>query len=274
VLPSEAMRRIALAAALVVATATSLLAQEPRDRDRDPLTRARMLYNEKQYGPAIAAADEARRDPSRAAHADLIAARAYLERFRLNSVRDDLDGARMRLRRIDPTRFTQSEQYEFLVGLGQSLYLDQELGAAATIFESLLFGNDTLLPDARDRLLDWWASALDHDARSRTELDRRTIYQRVRDRMLEELAHNPGSGTAAYWSAAAARGQGDLQAAWDAAEAGWVRAVLTADGGDSLRADLDRLMLLAIVPERSRILAQPADTLAQEWEAFKERWAR
>ena len=39
-----------------------------------------------------------------------------------------------------------------------------------------------------------------------------------------------------------------------------------------LRADLDRLMLRAIVPERARVLAQPADTLALEWEKFKGRW--
>ena len=264
------MRLIALVAALLLSTATALMAQDARD----PLTRARLLYNEKQYAAAITAADEARKDPARAAHADLIAARAHLERYRLNSQPEDLDGARERLRRIDPARFTASEQFEFLVGLGQSLYLDEELGAAAAIFDSVLFGSDPLSPEARDRLLDWWASALDHDARARPELDRRTIYQRIRDRMVDELGRNPGSGTAAYWSAAAARGQGDLQAAWDAVQAGWVRAVLTRDGGDLLRADLDRLMLLAIVPERSRILAQPADTLAQEWEAFKERWVR
>jgi hypothetical protein len=264
------MRLVALAAALLLSTAPALMAQDARD----PLTRARLLYNEKQYGPAIAAADEARKDHARASQADLIAARAHLERYRLNSQPDDLDGARERLRRIDPVRFTPGEQLEYLVGLGQSLYLDDELGAAAAIFESVLFENEVLAPDARDRLLDWWASALDHDARARSELDRRVVYQRVRDRMMEELAKHPGSGTAAYWSAAAARGQGDLQAAWDAAQAGWLRAALTRDGGDLLRADLDRLMLLAIVPERSRILAQPADTLAQEWEAFKERWAK
>ena len=66
--------------------------------------------------------------------------------------------------------------------------------------------------------------------------------------------------------------QGDLQAAWDAAEAGWVRASLATDRGAALRADLDRLMLVAIVPERARALAQPADTLRLDWERFKERW--
>ena len=70
----------------------------------------------------------------------------------------------------------------------------------------------------------------------------------------------------------AARSQGDLQSAWDAVEAGWVRASLATDRGAALRADLDRLMLVAIIPERARLLAQPADALKLEWERFKERW--
>ena len=90
--------------------------------------------------------------------------------------------------------------------------------------------------------------------------------------MRDELTARPGSAAAAYWLAAAARAQGDLQAAWDAAEAGWVRASLATDRGAALRADLDRLMLVAIVPERARALAQPEDTLLLDWENFKERW--
>ncbi len=90
--------------------------------------------------------------------------------------------------------------------------------------------------------------------------------------MEEELATHPGSGTAAYWLAAAARAQGDLQAAWDAALAGWVRAPLLADRGVALRADLDRLVLRAIVPDRAKATAQTPETLRQQWEQFKERW--
>ena len=81
---------------------------------------------------------------------------------------------------------------------------------------------------------------------------------RIRQRMDEELASHPGSGAAAYWIAAAARAQGDLQAAWDAAQAGWVRARLASDKGAALRADLDRLVLRAIVPDRAKATAQSA----------------
>jgi hypothetical protein len=92
--------------------------------------------------------------------------------------------------------------------------------------------------------------------------------------MTNELAANPASSTSAYWLAAAARGQGALEEAWDAVQAGWVRAPLAPDHGAALRTDLDRLVQRVIIPERARILAQPPDTLLAEWERFKEMWAR
>jgi hypothetical protein len=133
---------------------------------------------------------------------------------------------------------------------------------------------DELPLDARERTLDWWATAVDRDARARSEPDAAVRYERMRARMREELAARPGSATAAYWLAAAARAQGDLQQAWDAAEAGWVRAPLALDHGAALRSDLDRLMQRAIIPERARAIGQPAETLRLEWERFKERWKR
>jgi hypothetical protein len=262
------MRRVFVLVGVLLAAAVTADAADPRD----PLARARALYNQRQYEAAIDAADEARKLPERAASADLIAARAYLERFRLNQAPEDLAGARERLRRIDGSKFGTIERFEFLVGLGETLYLDDASGAAAVVFESVLFGHGDVSIESRERLLDWWASALDRDARPRSEIDRRPIYQRIRERMTLELSDNPASGSAAYWTAAAARGQGDLQAAWDAAQAAWVRAVLIPSGGDGLRRDLDQLVQRAIVPERSRILAQPAEALLAEWEAFKEKW--
>jgi hypothetical protein len=239
--------------------------------DRDPLARARALYNQRQFEAAITAADQARVAPARADSADLVAARAYLERFRESAAPDDLTHARERFRRLDPQRLDDRERVELLVGLGETLYFDAAFGAAAEMFDSVLARKD--LP-ARERLLDWWASALDRDARPRADLERQAVYQRVRDRMQEEIAAYPGSAAAAYWLSAAAHGQGDLQAAWDAAQAGWVRAMLASDRGAALRADLDRLVLRAIVPERAKALAQPPDALRQEWERFKERWSK
>ena len=139
------------------------------------------------------------------------------------------------------------------------------------MFESVLASEELDL-EGRERVLDWWASALDRDARPRPDLERQVVYQKIQDRMTQELASNPASSTAAYWVAAAARGQGNLQAAWDAVQAGWVRAPLAPDHGAALRGDLDRLVQRVIVPERARILAQPPETLLAEWERFKEKW--
>jgi hypothetical protein len=240
----------------------------------DPLVRARQLYNARDFEAAIAAAEQARLTASRADAADLVAARAYLERFRESAAPEDLTNARDRLRRLDPERFVSQERTEYLIGLGETLYFDGAFGAAATVFESVLQGVDLLASPSRERVLDWWATALDRDVRPRPDLDRQLLYQRMRTRLEDEIAQHPASGAAAYWLAAASRAQGDLQAAWDAAQAGWVRAPLAADHGAALRADLDRLVLRVIAPERAKVLAQPPENLRAEWERFKTRWEK
>ena len=48
-------------------------------------------------------------------------------------------------------------------------------------------------------------------------MDRPAVYQLLRAKLEQELVLHPGSGAATYWLAAAARAQGDLQGAWDAA---------------------------------------------------------
>jgi hypothetical protein len=237
----------------------------------DPLERARLLYNQGEYDAAVAAAEEGRRLPDKADSADLIAARAFLEKFRQSGITGDLESGRERLRRINASRLNFAERTEFTVGLGVTLYFDGDAGAAAELFDSVL-ADSQLTTEARERVLDWWASALDEEARKRSDAERAAIYLRVRDRMRSELARNDGSVAASYWLSAAARGQGDLQAAWDAAQAGWVRSTLTAGRGDALREDLNRLVLQALVPERARALDVPPDDLMLEWEKFKERW--
>ena len=104
---------------------------------QDPLARARQLYNERQFEAAVAAAEEGRLQPERADSADLIGARAYLERYRESAWADDLANARERLRRIDPDRLNPRERTEFIIGLAQGLYFDDAPGAAAGVFESL-----------------------------------------------------------------------------------------------------------------------------------------
>lgn len=239
---------------------------------KDPLVRARMLYNDGQFDDAIVAADEARKDALKAGSADLIAARAYLERYRTAAAEIDLATARERLRRVDAERFTASERLEFLVGVGQTLYFDGSSGASALVFASVLDAPVELPAEGRERVLDWWATALDRDSRPRPDIERQGVYQRIRDRMALELAAGPGNASALYWAAAAARAQGDLQAAWDAAQAAWVRAILAGGRAARLRTDLEELVTRAIIPERARVLGAPAETLSADWSAFKQKW--
>ena len=173
------MRPVALLVAWMslVALSPAALAAE------DPLARARLLYNQREFVGAVNAAEQARLLPGRADSADLIAARAYLERFRESAASDDLTNARERLRRLDPQHLGAVERSEFLVGLGETLFFDNAFGAAAEVFLSVVTKDEGLAPDARERTLDWWASSVDRDAKSRPDLDRQTMYQRVRDRM-------------------------------------------------------------------------------------------
>ena len=62
--------------------------------------------------------------------------------------------------------------------------------------------------------------------------------------------------------------------------AGWVRAALVDDRGAALRADLDRLVVQAIIPERAAKLAGRGDpkaaqaSMRSEWDAFKGDWSK
>jgi hypothetical protein len=239
----------------------------------DPLAEARRHYNERHFEAAIAAAESIREIPELADRADLVAARAYLERHRETADPDDLARARERLRRLNPLLLDDRERSEYVIGLGAALYFENLPGAAASTFWSLLEGHPDLDERGRERLLDWWASAVDRDARPRTEPERQRLYERVRERMRIELGINPRSSVAAYWLAAAAAGQGDWQRAWDDAQAAWVRAPLTIDRGATLRPDLERLVR-AIVPERARISGRTEDELLAEWDEFVSRWTR
>jgi hypothetical protein len=264
------MRHLILAAALAAGLASTAAAADPRDE----IARARNLYNERAFEAAIQAAEVARQDPDFADAADLIAARAYLERFRATTDQTDLANGRDRLRRVTPERLAPRERLEYVVGLGQALYFDEAEGAAADLFASVLDDPAALPFDARERVLDWWASALDREARRREDYDRANTYERLLTRMRGELSTNPSSAVAAYWLAAAAWGNGDIQGAWDAAQAAWVRAPLTSDQGAALRGDLDRLVRRGIAPDRAKALNAPADKIRADWEAFKEKWTR
>src|SRR5204863_10188082 len=98
------------------------------------LSRARTLYNAADYDGAIAAAALARTQAQGADVAALVEARARLERYRRNADPEDLAAARNALSAIRAAMLAGRDQVDFLVGLGQSLYLTDFFGAAAALF--------------------------------------------------------------------------------------------------------------------------------------------
>ena len=196
----------------------------PLAAGQDTLIRARQLYNQRDYLAAIVAITDAGSVPGRESAAALVRGRARLERFRQTSRLAELVGAREELRGIDPSGLGARGRVELEIGLAEALYLGGSFGAAAELFDSLLARTRVLTDRERDRILDWWATAVDRQSDGGSARARQTLYVRVLDRMEEQLRRGSTSGSVSYWLAAGARGLGDLERAWNAAVAGWVRA--------------------------------------------------
>jgi hypothetical protein len=245
----------------------------------DVLSEARRLYNQGQFDAAERAALEAAKVPSTADSARVVLGRIQLERFRKSSTAADLDAAIASLRSVDARRLDVRDKAELAIGLGEALYLDEHYGAAAALFESVLDASATLQQPGYERVLDWWATAVDRQAQARPPLERAALYTRVTTRMKAEIARLPGSLAAGYWLVAAARAVGDPDEAMNEALASWVRASLGADRGVALRADLDRLVTEGILPDRAARLparerSQGLAAMTADWDTFKARWTR
>jgi hypothetical protein len=266
------MRALAIFLLLLASTSPAAAA--------DLIAEARRLYNLGQYAMAEQLAREAAEAPGTRDAARVVLGRIQLERYRQSNDLEDFTAARESLTAVDPRSRDARERIELVIGLAEALYLEYRFGAAAELFESVFDRSGILGASAHERVLDWWATATDRHAQSLSAAERPTLYRRLQARMRQEIADVPGSTAAAYWLAAAARASGDPDQAWDLAVAGWVRAPLTDDRGATLRADLDRLVVQAIIPERAARLASRGDpkqahtNMLSEWEAFKAAWSR
>jgi len=248
----------------------------------DVLVRARQAYNQKDIDTAVKLAADARAVEWMAHSASVVFARASLERYRQTGDVADIAMARQALLGVDPTRLSRREFDELRLATAELLFADEQFGAATEIFEAALAVVDADDAGGRERVFDWWASALDRHAQLAPEGERERRYARLLAGAEREAARAPASLVAGYWVAAACRGVGDLDRAWAVAVAGWIQAVRVAPGshGVTMQTDLDRLMRTAIIPERARHAAPPSDpdavrvALAAEWESIKQRWTR
>ena len=261
-----------LLVALLLAGPASAGAAEP-----PALVKARGSYNAAEYDAAIQAALEARKQPEWADAAALVLGRAYLERYRTNRDPADLASAHGALSAVRAPALNERDFADLLVGLGQYLYLTDAFGAAADVFDSALAGSTVLTARERLLLLDWWANAVDRSALARPAGTRGAVFERLIARMEEEVRRDPASPVANYWLPVAARGAGDVERAWEASAAGWVRAGLAPDTAGGARGDIDRFVEQVLVPERVRARGgrEPQEALnamIEEWRAFKAQW--
>jgi len=263
--------RLSLSVALAILPALPLHAQGPLDP-------VRQLYNQGRYDQAIPAAAKLATGATSDA-ANLLLGRSYLERFRKNRDDGDLVAAREALRTVRQAPLSPSDRSDYLVGLGELLYLQESFGPAVEMFRTALDSGRDLGPAAVERIFDWWATALDRQVQSGATDHRDGNYRAIRDRAIAELGRMPESVSASYWLAASHRYLGDLTKAYDSAVAGWIRAPSGEERGLALRADLDQLMIEAIIPERVRVLAateadreRAAAGLRGAWEAVKKDW--
>jgi hypothetical protein len=261
----------ALCVALVILWPSSAAAQ------RAELAKARSLYNNRQFDDAITAAAVAQKTPATADAATVVLARAHLERYRERADPGDLSAARVALGTVRVSNLDTRDHVDFLMALGEALFFEDDYGAAATLFESGIDRAIAQGTDTGESMLEWWGSAVERHADALERDGRINAFKRLRERMSRELSRNPGSAAAAYFLVVATRGSGEPLEAWDAAIAGWVRARLAGARSASLRADLDKLVLGGIIPDRVQTMnpdrrAQAEADLRAEWAVVKERW--
>jgi hypothetical protein len=246
------------------------------------LERARAAYNAGQFDASIAAATAAKARPSAAQSATLIAARARLERFRQSNNANDLTEARTELVSLNPRTLAPQEMIEWQFGLGTALFLDNQPGAAAEMFSTVLPTAREKLQEAEfDKLLEWWAITLSRVAESHSGGARKDAYAAMLAAVRRELERDPLSRPPAYWLVVAARGAGDFDAAWNAAFTGWIRAGSEPEG-EKLRSDLNRFVTQTLIPERAQArTGQRLDSKAtqteiasqtEQWDTMIEHW--
>jgi len=246
------------------------------------LSRARQLYNQGRFDESITTAEAARAKPKAAASAGLVIARARLERFRKSGSQQDLSESRHELLSLDPKALSASEAVEWNIGLGEALVLEHQFGPASKIFSDVIVNDRShLTPAERDKLIEWWANAVATQAETLPRSARIEQYAGLLSTLKMMTNEKLSSRAAVYWSVVAARGVGDVEAAWNGAVAGWIRAQ-SMDGRNQLRADLEKFVTETLIPERAQArTGQPLDVRAtrtevfaitEEWRGVTERW--
>ena len=209
--------------------------------------------------------------------ATLVVARSLLERFRREAAPADLDAARTELQQIRPAGLSPSDQAELVIALGELLDLDDQPGAAAVEFERALDRVESAT-SSHERVLDWWASAVDRQAQLRPEAERAPLYSRMVARMEDELRRNAASAVASVLARRGRARQRESRTRMGRRVRGVGACIVPGDRRLQLRADFDQIVTQAIIPERARLVspaggaAQSTAAMRAEWDALKQVW--
>ena len=141
-----------------------LTTAEPALASRADLARALALYNDRQFDQAIEAAIAARKSPETQDAGAVVLARAHLERYREQVDPADLGAAREALGSVRTAVLEPRTRLEYLLALGQALFLEDEFGAAAALFASAVTPARELDPALGESFVDWWGSAVERQA--------------------------------------------------------------------------------------------------------------
>ena len=177
-----------------------LLAAAPVVSAQEGSLGARELYN---AGRVDEAAEQAEADwvATASAEAGLVLARAKLDRFSRLESGSDLSDARQLLDRIDVTTLLPAQKLDWEVGVATGLFLAGRAGPSGVMFERLL--DHPLLEGAeRDRVLNWWATAVDRVGRDQlpTNGPRRTARWLVVSRESSSgIRHRGRACTGVWW---------------------------------------------------------------------------
>ena len=247
------------------------------------LAEARRLYNAGLFDQAIAAAQNSSESSRLRSATAVIVARSRLERFRTLQDPQELDRARADLAAVNPMQLGPQERMEWQMGLGEALLLDNQPGPASEILSTLVPSTRPRLTSVEnEKLLEWLAVSVSRFAQTLSGGARNEQYHHLLTTLAAILQSEPTSRAANYWSVVASRGAGDLEAAWNIAMAGWVRAGSHQASG-ALRNDLDQFVTQTLIPERAQAktgqrLDAPATiaeiaAMTEEWRDFTRRWS-
>jgi hypothetical protein len=162
---------------------------------------ARKLYNQELYELAIRAATEARQAGDAVDEASLIFAPRPSRTLPPDPRRAQPQrGAVRRCAPSMPRSCRRGRRRSSHSPWANTCFWPTSSVRPAELFDSTSARVDDLGPAARDRVLDWWATAMDREAQE-DSAHRAGLYQRIIERMEDELRQQPGSTAAGYWLA-------------------------------------------------------------------------